>query len=162
MAPPAPHAPHDWSALVHSLRDADRLSRELLDLLECERGALEQRDYPVFESLLADKTQLILALEKNTRERGAWLNERGFADERAALQRVEMTAPALATAWRKLATLWEQCQHASLVNEQISQRTRMVVGKMLDLLSGNAGQGSTYDGKGTTQRAQTGRNITTA
>lgn len=150
----------DWPTLVASLREAERLSRELLDLLECERNALEQRDYAAFERLLADKTELIMALERNTRERNGWLQRNGFAGERAALNHADTAAPALANAWRKLATLWEQCQQASLINEQISQRTRMVVGRMLDLLSGNAGQGSVYDSQGATRRAQSGRNIT--
>jgi flagellar biosynthesis/type III secretory pathway chaperone len=150
----------DWPTLVASLREAERLSRELLDLLECERNALEQRDYAAFERLLADKTELVMALERNTRERSGWLQHNGFADERAALNHADTAAPALANAWRKLATLWEQCQQASLINEQISQRTRMVVGRMLDLLSGNAGQGSVYDSQGATRRAQSGRNIT--
>jgi flagellar biosynthesis/type III secretory pathway chaperone len=150
----------DWPTLVTSLREAERLSRELLDLLECERNALEQRDYAAFERLLADKAELVMALERNLRDRGSWLQRNGFADERAALLRADTSAPALASAWRKLATLWEQCQRASLINEQVSQRTRIAVGRMIDLLSGNAGQGSVYDNQGATRRAQSGRNIT--
>ena len=155
-------AAKDWSTLLLSLREADQLSRQLLDVLECERSALEQRNYPQFETLLSDKAQLLAALEHNTQQRSDWLRQQGFETDGDALKRVQIEAPALASIWRKLATLWEQCQHASRVNEQISQRTRHVVGKLLDILSGNAGQGSIYDGKGATTRTQSGRPITSA
>lgn len=150
----------DWSPLMQSLREADQLSRHLQNLLTQERNALEARDYPVFETLLADKNQTFQALERNTVQRKTWLQQSGYADDRAALLAVDSELPELAKRWRGLATLWQQCQTASRVNDQISQRTRLVVGKMIDILSGNAGQGSTYDGKGTTRRAQSGRTIT--
>jgi flagellar biosynthesis/type III secretory pathway chaperone len=152
----------DWSPLLESLRSAEQLSQNFLALLEQERKALEQRDYGVFEQLLGKKNQLLMMLQHNTTERQNWLHGQGFANDTLALVQVETQAPALARMWHKLAELWRQCQHASHVNDQISQRTRAVVGRMLDVLSGNAGQGSTYDGKGATQRMQTGRNITSA
>lgn len=152
----------DWSQLISSLREADALSQQLLAVLDLERKALEQRDYANFETLLGEKTRLLMALEANTRLRGNWLQQHGFADDRSALKHLEQQLPELAKRWRALAALWQQCQTASRINDQISQRTRMVVGKMLDILSGNAGQGSIYDDKGTTRRAQTGRTITNA
>jgi len=152
----------DWSQLISSLREADALSQQLLAALDLERKALEQRDYANFETLLAEKTRLLMALEANTRQRGNWLQQGGFADDRSALKHLDQHLPELAKRWRALAALWQQCQTASRLNDQISQRTRLVVGKMLDILSGNAGQGSIYDDKGATRRAQTGRTITNA
>lgn len=171
MAQTSQQAPHnrtspprrqDWSPLMQSLREADQLSQHLQSLLAQERSALEARDYPVFETLLADKNRTLQALEHNTLQRKAWLQQIGYADDRAALMAVDAELPELGKRWRGLATLWQQCQTASRVNDQISQRTRLVVGKLIDILSGNAGQGSTYDGKGTTRRAQSGRTITSA
>ncbi|MET0379009.1 MAG: flagellar protein FlgN [Spongiibacteraceae bacterium] len=157
------HPPRiDWSPLLSSLHNADQISRQVLALLEQERQILEQRDYTAFEQLLGKKSQLLLTLQQNTGERQSWLLQQGFDDDGAALAQVEKDSPELGRMWHKLAELWRDCQHASNVNDQISQRTRNVVGRMLDVLSGNAGQGSTYNDKGATQRMQTGRTITSA
>lgn len=157
------HPPRiDWSPLLSSLRNTDQLSRQLLTLLAQERQTLEQRDYTAFEQLLGEKSQLLLTLQQNIGERQSWLMQQGFDNDGAALAQLEKDSPELGRMWHKLADLWRECQHASNVNDQISQRTRNVVGRMLDVLSGNAGQGSTYDGKGATQRMQTGRTITSA
>jgi flagellar biosynthesis/type III secretory pathway chaperone len=152
----------DWSPLLDSLRSADRLSHQFLALLDQERESLEQRDYGTFEQLLGKKNQLLMLLQQNTVERQQWLHQCGLENDAIALEQAEVLAPELARQWHKLADLWRECQRSSQVNDQISQRTRAVVGRMLDVLSGNAGQGSTYDGKGGTQRMQTGRTITSA
>src|SRR5690606_34832093 len=121
-----------------------------------------QRDYAAFEQLLATKNELLQALQQNTEARRAWLPGQGLADDGAALARARIDAPELARGWERLAELWQTCQHESRVNDQVAQRTRTVVAHLLDVLSGNAGQGSTYDDKGSTRRMQTARPITSA
>lgn len=158
----APSARFDWSPLLQSLQQADQLTHQLLELLAREHDHLVQRDYAAFEQLLAGKTKLLRDLQRNIEERHAWLQARGMVDDTVALARVEREAPDLARTWRQLADLWRECQHTSQVNDQVAQRTRTVVGHLLDVLSGNAGQGSTYDGKGSTQRVQSARTITSA
>ena len=158
----APSARLDWSPLLHSLQQAAQLTHQLLDMLAREHDHLVQRDYAAFEQLLAGKTKVLRDLQSNTEQRHAWLQAQGMADDTAALARAEREAPELAHTWHQLADHWRQCQHNSQVNDQVAQRTRTVVGHLLDVLSGNAGQGSTYDGKGSTQRVQSARTITSA
>lgn len=156
-----PAAPIAWGTLRQYLERDQQLSEALLALLESERTCLEQRDYSAFEELLQRKSALLGELAGNGQQRLQWQQSVGLPDDCAALAAAEAAEPSLAEFWRQLATVWETCQQRTRVNEQIAQRTRVVVGRMLDILSGNAGQGSTYDAGGTTHRLQTGRNITT-
>lgn len=152
----------DWASLDQLLAQDAAITQRLLDLFAAEREALQQRAYDRFEELLCHKGEALAALEAGTLTRRRWQQEQGLADDQAAIAAAEREAPATAARWRELAARWDQCQQANRVNEQIAQRTRTVVGRLLDILSGNAGMGGTYDASGGKRRLQSGRNITTA
>lgn len=152
----------NWQPLEAALVHDEQVTGELLELLGRERTLLEQRQYAGFEELLRTKRDLLAALEQNTLHRRQWQQAMGFSDDNAALDAAGLEAPQLAERWRTLADQWQHCQHGARVNDQICQRTRTVVGRVLDILSGNSGQGATYDAGGTQRRLQRGRNITTA
>lgn len=152
----------DWSGIDRLLDQDIQTSQQLLALFNEERQALQQRSYEAFEQLLNIKAELIRALETSTTARRRWQLQQGFDDDAAALAAAVAERPELASRWRQLADLWNECQQANRINEQVAQRTRVVVGRVLDILSGNAGLGGTYDAAGGKRRLQTGRNITSA
>jgi flagellar biosynthesis/type III secretory pathway chaperone len=152
----------DWSVLDRSLQHDTALAQQLLGILEQERAALEARQYEQFEQFLQAKHGLLASLERNTTARRHWLAKRGFADDASALQAAQLHAPHVAQQWHDAAEQWRACQHANQVNEQICNRTRIVVEKVLDVLRGQPGQGSTYDARGLSQRQNGGRPITNA
>lgn len=151
-----------WPDLGRSLQHDSQLSQRLIELLEQERQALEQRRYEHFEQLLGAKQQLIQDIERGADARRQWLAAHGFADDRSALERVRQELPEVAARWQAAAELWRECQRANQINEQICQRTRVVVERVLDLLRGQPGQGATYDAKGVPRHQESGRTITNA
>jgi len=157
-----PHPHIDWSELDRSLERDTLLSHEMLEILEQERKSLEERRYEQFEQLLGQKQQLIQDLEHGARNRRRWLAGLGFGNDTDALARVRQENPDVAGRWQAAAELWRECQRANQINEQICQRTRVVVERVLDLLRGQPGQGATYDAKGVPRHQEGGRTITNA
>jgi flagella synthesis protein FlgN len=162
MAQQTANTATDWSQLEQSLQADTALTQQLQLLLETEREQLEQRNYERFEALLGDKQTLLTALETNATARREQLAARGIDSETEALRQLAEQAPTIAADWHQLADLWRACQQANQINEQICLRTRSVVTRVLDLLHGQPGQGSTYDAKGLAHRLQNGRPISRA
>lgn len=156
-----PHSP-DWSALDNSLQHAGALALDLQTVLIQERQALEQRDYHRFDQLLDDKQRLVGELEQNTAARRQWLAAHGLNDDAESLAQVQLRAPAVAARWRDSAEHWRVCRELTQINEQVCNRTRAVVERVLDILQGQPTQGATYDARGQAQRQQSGRTITSA
>lgn len=154
--------PHDWSLLNQLLQRDITNAQQLLSLLHEERTALESRDYTLFEALVAPKQQLISQLEQNLAVRQQHLRQLGFHNDGDALTAARTHAPAVAKCWHSAADLWQECQTASQVNEQICRRTRLVVERVLDVLRGQHSQSATYDATGAAERAGGGRTISNA
>ena len=131
-------------------------------LATTQRLLLEQRRYEQFETLLGEKQTLLKTLDAGAGARRDQLAARGIHGESEALALLAEEAPEVAARWHRLADAWRECQQANQINEQICHRTRQVVTRLLDVLQGQAGQGSTYDAKGLSQRLQKGRPITSA
>jgi flagellar biosynthesis/type III secretory pathway chaperone len=153
---------HDWSLLNQLLQNDSAHSEQLLATLHDERKALESRDYAQFEALTQPKKQLVDQLEQNLAVRQQHLRQLGFASDTDALQSARKHAPVVAATWQAAAVLWQECQTANQVNEQICRRTRIVVERVLDVLRGQHTQSATYDASGTTRRADSGRTISSA
>lgn len=150
--------PH-WAELDALLAADEQFGEQLGNILNQERDALQRRDYAAFEQQLADKQRLVAELEQRSQLRRDWLRQHGCPDELRALTRAEREQPAVAERWHRLAERWRECQQANLVNEQICQRTRVVVGRLLDILRGDTPGGGTYDASGSARRLDNGRRL---
>lgn len=157
-APAGQPWPH-WAELEQQLVTDQQIGEQLSAVLAQERDALEQRDYATFEQQLADKQRLVAELEQRTHERRDWLRQHGCPDELHALTRAEHERPEIAARWRQLADHWRECQQANQINEQICQRTRLVVGRLLDIMRGEPQGGTTYDASGSARRLDSGRRL---
>ena len=151
-----------WSSFTKTFKLDLATTTELLDILQQERKALEERSYDDFQKILGQKHQQIKQLELHAQVRQRLLQEAGFTDENSTLAAAEEQAPEVAKAWHQLAEQWQQCQNQNEINERIAKRTRLVVGQMLDLLRGNHSQPKLYTRKGDAHSRSTGRSITNA
>lgn len=151
-----------WTALQSTFDKDLPVTTSLLDLLQRERKALEERDYDTFRDILADKQHCLSTLESHARSRQQSLQKAGLDDEKSTLALAEAQAPTVARTWRQLSEQWQQCQRLNEVNERIAKRTRLVVSQMLDLLRGNTGATRIYDSKGGTRSGGGGNTITSA
>jgi flagellar biosynthesis protein FlgN len=154
------HSAPNWSLFDYALQQDIAHSEELLSVLQQERQALESREYAELENLIAKKKNLVELLEKNAVQRKRWLAQYGMHDDFVALNAAKTQAPEVVTRWETAATVWRDCQTANQVNEQICRRTRLVVENVLNILRGQNAPSPTYDAKGTSQRSQDGRTIT--
>ena len=153
---------HDWSLLTQLLERDSSLSSQLLTILQEERTALEQRDYPRFDALLINKSALVEQLERHLAVRQQHLQQMGFSSDTEALDVARSQFPSVAQVWEGAATLWQSCQQANQINDQISRRTRVVVEQVLDALRGQQSQSTTYDAAGNANRSNSGRTISNA
>lgn len=156
------HPTPNWSLFDYALQQDIAHSEELLSVLVQERQALEAREYTDFENLITQKKNLIEQLENNATQRKRWLSQHGMADDFAALDIAKHQAPDVVTRWEAAAAVWRECQTANQVNEQICRRTRLVVENVLNILRGENASSPTYDAKGNSRNAQSGRTISSA
>jgi flagella synthesis protein FlgN len=151
-----------WLDLRTSFEKDFSINQQLLELLNREREALENRDYGTFQKIISDKLPLLKLLEQHSSSRQKQFKESGFNSEEEALMAAEQQAPEIAKLWRQLGEQWQQCQQLNQVNEKVAQRTKLVVGKLLDILRGENSQNKIYTPKGDTIGSATGRTITSA
>ena len=151
-----------WAELNSTFERDIPVTAEMLDLLQSERQALEDRNYDIFQQILDRKKELLAVLEQNAHIRQQLLLNAGFNDEPSTLRAAEQQAPTVATAWHRLGEQWKQCQELNEINEHIAQRTRLVVGQILDLLRGTSGEPRIYDNKGCARPSGGGNTITNA
>ncbi len=151
-----------WAQLDATFQQDIPATTELLDLLQCERKALEKRDYEDFQQIFNNKQPLLELLQKHATTRQQLLAGAGFKDEPSTLIAAEQHAPHVAKAWHKLGKQWTRCQELNEINERIAKRTRLVVGQIMDLLRGQQGEARLYTGKGNTSSNGGGRTITSA
>lgn len=151
-----------WNGLNTTFEQDIPATAQLLDLLQNERKALENRDYKEFQELIGQKQKVLALLENHSTIRQQLLHNAGFTDEASTLKAAEQQAPNIAKSWKKLGKQWANCQELNEINERIAKRTRLVVDQILDMLRGQNKQEKLYDVKGYTHNTSSGRSITSA
>lgn len=151
-----------WSKLDDTFQQDLPLTTELLELLNRERKAIEDRSYDTFQKIIGPKKDILRQLELHASLRQQLLAEAGFTSEANTLAAADVEAPIVASAWRKLSQEWVHCQELNEINERIAKRTRLVVGQILDLIRGQHSQTKLYTAKGDALSSTSGRTITSA
>ena len=104
-----------WAELQNTFAQDIPATAELLDILQRERKALEQRDYDEFQKIIGGKQTLLSQLQSHAATRQQLLQQAGFNDESSTLIAAEKQAPLVASAWRDLAQQWTHCQELNAV-----------------------------------------------
>ncbi len=89
-----------WSEIEATFEHDIPATSKLLDLLQRERNALEQRNYDEFQKIIGQKQQMLTILEFHANTRQQLLATAGYHDEQAILEAADVQAPAIAKAWR--------------------------------------------------------------
>lgn len=152
----------DWKRLADLLERDSTITRQLIKLLEKERSALEARDYDQLQRIVAEKQPLLAELESRGYQRRTAIEHAGFGGEAELLARARREAPEVADDWLALGEMWQRSQELNQINEQIMQRTKLVVGRLLDVLRGEPQQSAVYDQQGSTRGGGSGRPIGSA
>lgn len=129
------------------------LLSQLQTLLDTELVALETRDLEQLKQNNQQKQECLLGLDRNTRERNAFLTTLQVETNRDAVIDFMRTLPAPASelleqAWQRLEQSLEQVRMLNQRNEQTLLRSKQNTDQLLALLQGHAQGNSIYDQKG--------------
>jgi len=129
------------------------LLSQLQTLLDTELVALETRDLEQLKQNNQQKQECLLGLDRNIRERNAFLTTLQVETNRDAVIDFMRTLPAPASelleqAWQRLEQSLEQVRMLNQRNEQTLLRSKQNTDQLLALLQGHAQGNSIYDQKG--------------
>lgn len=148
-----------------NLLDADiETCTRLLELLEQEFAALNERSLEALQQLLTDKQPLLDILNQHAGKRSRFLVARGHTADAAGFLAMASQTPAagqLQASHDRLHTLMEQCQAANLRNGRLIRANQVSVGNALNIIRGNDGP-SLYDRSGSTAYRGSQRSFTRA
>ena len=137
---------------------------QLLEILEQEFAALNERHLEELQQLLADKQPLLESLNRHATQRSQILVRQGQQANAAGFNNLASQSPhaqQLLASHTQLYQLMEQCQAANLRNGRLIRTSQVNVGNALNIIRGHDGP-SLYDRSGTTASQGTHRSFTRA
>ena len=144
---------HDTSLLELFINDIGT-AEQLLELIDTEFQALNDRDLPRLQSILADKLPLLSLLDQHGKKRSQLLASLNLSPDRAGLQALagqSSQGELLLERGDQLNTLLERCQAANLRNGRLIRSSQASAQSMLGILRGNETP-SLYDSRGSAAR----------
>ncbi|PAU63514.1 MULTISPECIES: flagella synthesis protein FlgN [Pseudomonas] len=144
---------HDTTLLQLFTDDIGQAER-LLELIDEEFQALNDRDLPRLEGILAAKQPLLAQLDQHGAQRSQLLASQQLSADKAGLQALAARSPQgpeLLEHADRLGELLERCQAANLRNGRLIRANQASVGKLLGILRGGDTP-SLYDSRGSAAR----------
>jgi len=129
-------------------------AEHLLELIDTEFQALNDRDISRLQSILADKLPLLSLLDQHGKERSQLLVSLNLSPDRAGLQALaaqSSQSELLLERGDQLNALLERCQAANLRNGRLIRSSQASTSSMLGILRGNETP-SLYDSRGSAAR----------
>lgn len=125
-------------------------AEQLLELIDTEFQALNDRDLPRLQSILTDKLPLLTLLDQHGKERSQLLVSLNLSPDREGLQALAAQSShgeLLLERGDQLSALLERCQTANLRNGRLIRSSQASAHSMLGILRGNETP-SLYDSRG--------------
>ncbi|WP_339522445.1 flagella synthesis protein FlgN [Pseudomonas sp. EA_35y_Pfl2_R111] len=144
---------HDTN-LLELFTDDIGTAEQLLELIDTEFQALNDRDLPRLQGILAEKLPLLALLDQHGKERSQVLASLNLAPNREGLQALAAQSnqgELLLERGDKLNALLERCQAANLRNGRLIRSSHASAQSMLGILRGNETP-SLYDSRGSAAR----------
>ncbi len=140
-------------------------SEQLMELLEQEFAALNERKLEQLQQLLDKKQPLLAQLNNNAGQRSTLLRQQGFsADAQGFAQLASQSAagPQLKQLHDSLNKLIERCQNANMRNGRLIRTNQLSVNSALNIIRGGNNEPSLYDKSGSTANKNSLRTFTKA
>ncbi|VXC31242.1 Flagellar biosynthesis protein FlgN [Pseudomonas sp. 8Z] len=144
---------HDTS-LLHLFTSDIGIAEQLLELIDAEFQALDERDLTRLDKLLGDKQPLLAQLQQHGTERSQLLHAVGLSADReglASLAARSSIGAELLTRSEELSELLQRCQDANLRNGRLIRANKATVSSLLGILRGGETPGL-YDSRGSAAR----------
>lgn len=128
----------DGSDLQTLIENEARLLKQFVDLLRREQTSLSQGVAEDLPELAEQKNGLVVQLNHLSALRAAFLQARGFSQDRSGIDAwfAQAKDPNVADAWQKVLTLATDARELNRVNGELIQIRMQFTAKALEALSG--------------------------
>jgi len=136
---------------IHTMIQQDlATSRQLLALLEQEKGSTQARDYASMSQLLKEKAPLLEQLKLNAQQRSTWLSELECTPNEDNWNKLlqSLNNNDLEKQWKDVKNTIQHCQDINNVNGKLISRGAQSHERLLHLMRGNTQQTDIYNASG--------------
>ena len=155
--------------LLQTLEHDLVLATRLKALLQEERHRLEQRQYPAYQQVVKDKTQLLMQLDHADNERKQLMESMGFSADRVGFLAFVAFVPSswkdkYLEVWESLADTMNTCARLNKVNGKILAHSQNAIERLMVIIRGNgsSSQPSIYQANGRRSMGASQRILATA
>ena len=140
----------DANAIAQQINADINACQTLLQLMEVEREALQERDAERLSAVIEEKTQYLSHLEQSAVKRSRWASLAQAADADSGWHQLlhDLQQPELSQQWEQLKELMIACRSENETNGKILARSQNTVGRLLSIMRGQTDAPSLYSAKG--------------
>lgn len=151
--------------LLELLEQDINISQQLLQMLEQEFAALNERQLEQLQQLLDKKQPLLIQLNQNAGMRSTIMRKHGVSADRQGFEQLagqSAIGEQLQHSHNTLNDLIERCQNANMRNGRLIRANQTSVNSALNVIRGGNNEPSLYDKSGSTGHQGTQRTFTKA
>lgn len=154
--------------LLQVMEEDLALATRLKTILQEEKNCLEQRQYPAYQQVVKEKTELLLRLDQADHHRKQLMESMGFNADRSGFMAFLKCVP---SSWKeKYMQIWEAlsdtmntCARLNKVNGKILAHSQNAVERLMMIVLGQGGsQGAVYQANGRRTTGPSQRILATA
>lgn len=153
--------------LLQVMEEDLTLATRLKSLLQEEKSCLEMRQYPAYQQVVKNKTELLLQLDQADHQRKQLMESMGFSADRAGFMAFIQLVPAswkdkYMHIWESLSDTMNTCARLNKVNGKILAHSQNAVERLMMVILGQGTQGSVYQANGRRSTGPSQRVLATA
>lgn len=153
--------------LLQAMEQDLALATQLKAVLQEEKSCLEKRQYPAYQLLMKNKTELLMQLDQADHQRKLLMESMGFSADRMGFTAFLEHVP---SSWKdKYLQLWEAlsdtmntCARLNKVNGKILAHSQNAVERLMMIILGQGNQGAIYQANGRRSTGPSQRILATA
>ncbi len=140
----------DAAAIAQQITTDINACQALLQLMEAERAALQERDAERLGAVIEEKTQYLSHLEQSAIKRSQWASRAQAADADSGWHQLlhDLREPELNQQWEELKELMIACRSENETNGKILARSQNTVSRLLNIMRGQTDAPALYSAKG--------------
>lgn len=167
-AAPAPQVtPQKAQQFLALLKKDFTKASQLLQFLEAEKAAIEQRDFKGYHGLQDNKRQLLVEVEALNRERANILADMGFSADKPGFESFLNKVPAnwrdrFEHSWAALSKTMNRCRDLNDINSKILLHAQIATERLMQMIKGVSANQTVYRANGRTTQAGQPRSLATA
>lgn len=140
---------------------------QLVQYLEAEKSAIQERDFDSYTSLLSKKKHLLIEIESIDRNRQALMVEMGFPGDKEGFHNFLNHVPSawktkFEDLWNALATTLNRCKDLNQINGKILLHAQIATDRLMQMIKGVSPNETVYRANGRKSQGANQRMLATA